>query len=138
MANTILLEVVTPDRRVFSEPVEFFSVRGQGGELGILPGHIPLFTGLNVGLLHYKKEGRDGVIAVMGGFLNVQPTHATVLADAAELAEDIDAARAKIAREKAQANLSDMNGAAAQAALDRATVRLRAVDLVGNKVTMHG
>ena len=82
MANTILLEVVAPDRLVFSEPVEFFSVRGGGGELGVLPGHIPLLTSLEPGLLHYKQNGQDHVLTVMGGFLNVQPDRAGPVGDA--------------------------------------------------------
>lgn len=134
MANTILLEVVTPDRLVFSEPVEFFSVRGGGGELGVTPGHIPLFTTLKPGLLTYKVGGQDRVIAVMGGFLNVQPDKATVLADAAERGEDIDAARAKAAKEKAEARLSGEHEAQALGALERATVRLKAADVVGGVV----
>jgi F-type H+-transporting ATPase subunit epsilon len=131
MANTILLEVVTPDRLVFSEPVEFFSVRGGGGELGVLPGHIPLFTTVAPGLLHYKVNGVEHIVTVLGGFLNVQPDKATVLADAAERGEEIDAARAKLAKERAEAQLSKVNEAVAQSALERALVRLRAVELVG-------
>ena len=131
MANTIRLEVVTPDRQVLSEDVEFFSVRGQGGELGILPGHVPLFTGLNVGLLHYKQGGTEKVVTIMGGFLNVQPDQATVLADAAERGEEIDAARARLAKEQAEARLSRENEVHAEAALQRALLRLKAIDMVG-------
>lgn len=134
MAKTILLEVVTPDRMVFSEEVEFFSLRGAGGELGVLPGHIPLFTSLPIGLLHYKKAGTEGTVTVMGGFLNVQPDKATVLADAAERSEDIDAARARQAKERAEMASSKVNEAAAEVALQRALLRLKAVDLVGSRV----
>ena len=134
MARTIKLEVVTPDRLVFSEDVDFFSLRGRGGELGILPGHIPLFTALDAGLLHYKRGGEDHVITVMGGFLNVQPDKATVLADAAERGEEIDAARAKQAKEKAEMQLSKVGEVQAEVALQRALLRLKAVDLVGNRV----
>lgn len=137
MANTILLEVVTPDRLVFSEPVEFFSLRGGGGELGILPGHIPLFTTVAPGLLHYKVNGQERVVTVMGGFLNVQPDRATVLADAAERGEEIDAARAKLAKEKAEALISKDNEASAAAALERAILRIKAVDLVGGATVRH-
>lgn len=135
MANTIQLEVVTPDRLVLSEPVTFCSLRGLAGELGVLPGHIPLFTALDPGLLHYRTQaGENKVITVMGGFLNVQPTKATVLADAAERAEDIDAARAKLAKERAEQQTSLVNGAAEQAALDRAIVRLKAVETLHARV----
>lgn len=134
MARTLRLEVVTPDRLVFSEDVDFFSLRGRGGELGILPGHIPLFTTLDSGLLHYKQGGEDKVVTVMGGFLNVQPDKATVLADAAERGEEIDAARAKQAKERAEMAVSRQGEAAAEIALQRALLRLKAIDLVGNRV----
>lgn len=134
MANTILLEVVAPDRRVFSEPVEFFSVRGGDGELGVLPGHIPLLTSLEPGLLHYKQNGKDYVLTVMGGFLNIQPDKATVLAEAAERGEEIDAARAKLAKERAEMDISKQTQLGAEAALRRALLRLRAVELLGSGV----
>jgi F-type H+-transporting ATPase subunit epsilon len=131
MANTILLEVVTPERLVFSENVEFFSLRGQGGELGILPGHIPLCTGVNPCLLHFRNGEKKGILTVLGGFLNVQPDKATVLADAAERAEDIDAARAKLAKQRAEEQASHHNDNASQAALERAVIRLQALDVQG-------
>lgn len=134
MANTILLEVVTPDRLVFSEPVEFFSVKGLAGELGILPGHIPLFTGFNPGLLTYKQNGVEKVVTVMGGFLNVQPDKATVLADAAERGDEIDEARARLAKERAEIALAKQHVASDEAALSRALVRLRAVELLSRSI----
>ena len=133
MANTIQLEVVTPDRQVFNLPVDFFSLRGMAGELGVLPGHIPLFTGVEPCLLHYKIEGKDGVITVMGGFLDVQPTKATVLADAAERGEEIDEIRARQAKERAEIRVSKENEVGAEVYLQRALLRLRAVELVGGR-----
>lgn len=96
MARTMLLEVVTPDRKVFSEQVEFFALRGAAGELGILPGHIPLFTTLAPGELRYTAAGgRKGTLMLHAGFLNVQPEKATVLADGADEGKDGSAVRAK-------------------------------------------
>ncbi|MDB5098685.1 MAG: atpC [Cyanobacteria bacterium RYN_339] len=132
MANTIELEVVTPDRQVFSEQVEFFSLRGLGGELGVLPGHIPLFTGVQPGVLKYKRDGGgEGWITVMGGFLDVQPKKATVLADAAERGEEIDALRAQQAKERAEIRISRENQVDAEVDLKRALIRLKAVELAG-------
>ena len=133
MANTILLSVVTPERVVFEERVTFFSVKGAAGELGILPNHIPLLTGLRPGLLQYRGEGKEGVIAVAGGFLNVQPTKAIVLADAAERPEEIDLARAKLALERAESQMSTVVHATATAALERATARIRAAEWVSTR-----
>lgn len=135
MANTIQLEVVTPDRQVFSQPVEFFSLRGLGGELGVLPGHVPLFTGVQPCILHYKHEGgQEGVMTVMGGFLDIQPSKAIVLADAAERGEEIDEMRARQAKERAEILAAKENQAEAQVALMRALLRLRAVELLGSRV----
>ena len=133
MAKTFLLEVVTPDRKVFSEEVEFFSIRGAAGELGVLAGHIPLFTTVAPGLLHYKQPGgKEGVITAMGGFLNVTPTKATVLADAAERGEDIDQLRAQAAKERAEAEKSRENDGLAEMALQRAILRIKAYEFMNS------
>jgi F-type H+-transporting ATPase subunit epsilon len=135
MANTIQLEVVTPDRQVFNEAVEFFSLKGMAGELGVLPGHIPLFTGVEPCLLHYKTEGgHAGIMTVMGGFLDVQPSKATVLADAAERGEEIDELRARQAKERAEMRAAKENQVDAEAMLQRALLRLKAVEMVGSRV----
>ncbi|MEB3197946.1 MAG: F0F1 ATP synthase subunit epsilon [Candidatus Sericytochromatia bacterium] len=132
MTRTFELQVVTPERRVFSEQVSFVSLRGAQGELGILPGHIPLCTTLAPGLLQYTLEdGRQGVLTVMGGFLNVQPDGATVLADVAERAEELDEHRARKAKERAEQHLSEQQDALAEASLQRALVRLRAFEVLG-------
>lgn len=137
MAKTFLLEVVTPDRKVFSEQVEFFSIRGAAGELGVLPGHIPLFTTISPGLLHYKLAGgKEGVITAMGGFLNVQPDKATVLADAAERGEDIDELRARAAKERAEAQASRENESQAELALQRAILRIKAFEFVNSTMAV--
>lgn len=133
MAKTLTLTVVTPERRVFSEPVEFFSLKGADGELGILPEHAPLFTTLAPGVLHYKQAGRDEILTVMGGFLSVQPDGATVLTEAAEKGGEIDEARARLAKERAEMALAQQHEVHASASLSRALVRLRAVELVHHR-----
>jgi F-type H+-transporting ATPase subunit epsilon len=131
MAHTIALEVVAPDRLVFSDLVERFWLSGVSGDLGVLPGHAPLLATLKPGLLHYRVAGEERVMTVMGGFLNVQAQKATVLTEAAELGEEIDALRAQQARERAEAALSKFNEASSEIALQKALVRLKAVNLLG-------
>src|SRR5215204_4646808 len=99
MAEKIQLEVVTPERRVLAEPVDMVTVPGLGGELGILPGHTPLISQLQTGVLSYTTAGRTLQLHVSGGFLEVRDDHVSVLAEVAERPEEIDAARARLARE---------------------------------------
>jgi len=131
MAHTIALEVVAPDRLVFSGLVDRFWLSGVDGDLGVLPGHAPLLTSLKPGLLHYRVSGEDRVMTVMGGFLNVQARKATVLTDAAELGEEIDELRAQQAKGRAEAALSKFNETSSEIALQKAIVRLKAVNLLG-------
>ncbi|MBO9541725.1 F0F1 ATP synthase subunit epsilon [bacterium] len=125
------LEVISPDRVVFAEDVDFIAVRGVEGELGILPSHTPLFTKLNVDLLTVHQGDKREVVAVMGGFLDVQPEKVTILTDAAERASEIDAIRARQAKERAEIQAGKVKDVEAEAALHRAVIRLKAVDLIG-------
>ena len=77
------LEVVTPERRVLSEAVESVVVPGAGGELGILPGHTPLISQLQTGVLSYTAGGKTAQLHVSGGFLEVKDDHVSVLAEIA-------------------------------------------------------
>ncbi len=72
MAEKIQLEVVTPERRVLAEPVDMVTVPGLGGELGILPGHTPLISQLQTGVLTYVQEGKSFPLHVSGGFVEVR------------------------------------------------------------------
>ena len=94
MADAITLEVVTPEREVVRESVSEVQLPGLSGYLGILPGHTPLLTELGIGPLTYKKGSTTSYVAVIGGLAEVLPERVTVLAEAAEKSEDIDAARA--------------------------------------------
>lgn len=122
------LEIVTPDRVVVSELVDFVAVRGVEGELGIMPGHVPLFTKLLPEVLTYHQGGNKEPVAVMGGFLDVHPDRVTILSDAAERASDIDVNRAKAARERAEAQAAKVRDAENDAALQRAVIRLRVAE----------
>lgn len=125
------LEIITPDRVVMNEPVDFVQARGEEGELGILPGHTPLFTALGTDLMTIRKDGNDEVVAVMGGFMEVRPDHVTILAPAAERATEIDEVRAREAQERAKLVVDREHTAEAEAALSRALIRLRAIEIVG-------
>jgi F-type H+-transporting ATPase subunit epsilon len=130
MAEKIQLEVVTPERRVLAEPVDIVTVPGLGGELGILPGHTPLISQLQTGVLTYVQEGKSYPLHVSGGFVEVRDDHVSVLADIAELPEEIDAARAKLSRDKLEKQLNAWTGSeedleATKTRLDRSVVRLQ-------------
>src|SRR5207302_10128201 len=127
------VEMVTAEGRVLSQEADFVRAPGLGGELGVLPRHIPLMTPLKTGEVLVRNDGREEFIAVAGGFLEVLPDRVVILADAAERAEDIDEARADEARRKAQQLLEEkpegLEAAAAAAALERAVMRLRVAEL---------
>jgi F-type H+-transporting ATPase subunit epsilon len=130
MAEKIQLEVVTPERRVLAEPVDMVNVPGLGGELGILPGHTPLISQLQTGVLTYVQDGKNFSLHVSGGFVEVREDHVSVLAEVAERPDEIDAARAKRARERREKQLNAWSGTeedfeVAKAKLERSMVRLQ-------------
>lgn len=130
MADKIQLEVVTPERRVLAEPVDMVTVPGLGGELGILPGHTPLISQLQTGVLTYVQDGKSFSLHVSGGFVEVRDDHVSVLAEIAERPDEIDAARAKLSREKFEKQLNAWSGSdeeleAARVEFDRSVVRLQ-------------
>lgn len=130
MAEKIQLEVVTPERRVLAEPVDMVTVPGLGGELGILPGHTPLISQLQTGVLTYVQEGKNFPLHVSGGFVEVRDDHVSVLAEVAERPDEIDAARAKRAREQLEKQLNAWSGseddlAIAKTEFERSVVRLQ-------------
>ncbi|ABO68642.1 MULTISPECIES: F0F1 ATP synthase subunit epsilon [Geobacillus] len=126
--KTIRVSVVTPDGPVYEGDVEMVSVKAKSGELGILPGHIPLVAPLEISAARLKKDGKTSYVAVSGGFLEVRPDKVTILAQAAERAEDIDVLRAKAAKERAERRLQsqqdDIDFKRAELALKRAMNRL--------------
>ncbi len=130
MAQQHQLEVVTPERRVLSESVEMTTLPGLGGELGILPGHTPLISQLQTGVLSYTKDGKTFQLHVSGGFIEVRDDHVSVLAEIAERPEEIDAARARLSREHVEKQLNAWTGTEedfekARVKLERALVRLQ-------------
>jgi len=131
--STVPFEVVTPDKLVLSTEVNMVSVRGGDGELGILPRHMALATTVKPGIVRVKLPAGEDYIAVTGGFLEVLPTRITILAETAETALDIDAARARAAKERAEARLiqrqEDVDVIRAEAALERAMRRLEVLEM---------
>jgi F-type H+-transporting ATPase subunit epsilon len=99
------------------------------GEIGVLPGHIPLVAPLTIGAMTVKSPAGQRKAAISGGFIEVTPEQVVILTEAAEMAEEIDVARAEEAKMRALARLekkqADIDYARAQAALQRAIVRLR-------------
>jgi len=130
MPDKIQLEVVTPERRVLAESVDMVTVPGLGGELGILPGHTPLISQLQTGVLTYVQDGKSSSLHVSGGFVEVRDDHVSVLAEVAERPDEIDAARARLSRERLEKQLNTWTGTeedfeVARAKLERSVVRLQ-------------
>lgn len=128
--KTFKLEVVTPDRVVLSDD-EIVSVTAPGSEgyLGMLANHAPMMTQLKIGKLDFRRaDETSGSMAISGGFLEVFENGVTVLAESAELAEEIDVSRAEQAKTRAEERLassgSDTDVERAQTALQRAMNRL--------------
>ena len=130
MANQLQLDVVTPERRLLSETVNAVTVPGSNGEMQLLPGHAALISELKTGVLTYNQDGTNLQLHVSGGFLEVNDDRVSVLAEIAERPEEIDAARARLAREHTEKQLSAWSGSEedfgkAQAKLERSMVRLQ-------------
>jgi F-type H+-transporting ATPase subunit epsilon len=128
MPDSLELEVATPERLLVREPVTEVQVPGKNGYMGILPGHAALLSQLGSGVLNYVAGGQRRYLAVAGGFLEVLPGHVRVLADVAERAEDIDAARARVALQHAEELIGGYDPAVALAAMERAQARIAAAE----------
>jgi len=127
MAETIQLEIVTPERLVVNDTAEYIELPGKTGYLGVLPGHAPLITEISVGEINYRNGAVTKRLAVAAGFAEVLPSKVTILAETAEKADEIDVGRAQAARQRAEEALhkaGTTGSAEAQAALQRATTRL--------------
>lgn len=126
---TIDLIVVTPERSVVHEQVDELQIPGAGGYLGILPGHAPLFSELNVGEVGYRKGNTWFFLSVAWGFVEVQSDQVRILAETAERAQEIDLARANRAKERAEQRIAkggdDIDYRRALVSLERALVRLQ-------------
>ncbi len=128
MADTIQLEIVTPDRMIVSDAAQEIQIPGKSGYLGILPGHAPLITEIAVGEIAYRSGNETKHIAVAWGFAEVLPEKVTILAETAERAADIDIGRAEQAKQRAEARLkqggADLDYRREEDALKRAQTRI--------------
>ena len=129
MTETLKLEIVTPEGKAYSEDVEMVTLTGAEGEMGILPQHIRLMTQLMPGELVVRKNGRDQLLAVGQGLVEVEAHRVSILTDMAVAAESIDEAKAEEARRRAEARLREKLSAeevaSTNAALVRAVAQLR-------------
>jgi len=133
MADTLQLDIITPERGLLSEAVDAVTLPGLGGELGILPGHTPLISQLQTGVLSYTQGQTTRRLHVSGGFVEVSGERVAVLAELAERPEEIDAARARTERDQAEKLLNAATGseddlARARTQFDRSVVRLQLAD----------
>jgi F-type H+-transporting ATPase subunit epsilon len=126
----LLLEVVTPDRLVLSTEADVVVLPGVEGQFGVLPGHIPFLSALQIGEMYYRKGGQTEYLAVSGGFAEVTGEKVTIVAESAEKGREIDVERAKRALERAEKRLAaakteNVDWARAEAAMRRSLMRTK-------------
>jgi len=140
MAMTIHVDIVSAEEQIFSGLAEFVVLPGEAGELGIMPGHMPLMTRIKPGAVRVKVQGQaeEELVFVAGGLLEVQPNLVTVLADTAIRGKDLDEAKAleakRIAEEALQNQDSALEYAKAQSELATALAQIAAI----NKLKKRG
>jgi F-type H+-transporting ATPase subunit epsilon len=129
MANTLKLEIVTPEAKTYSEEVEMVTLPGSEGEMGIYPQHVPLLTQIVPGEVVARKAGRDYFLAVGEGFVEITGERVAIMTDMAIRAENIDEAKAEEARRRAEARLAehidDEETAMVSAALSHSLAQLK-------------
>ena len=123
MAETLKLEIVTPEAIVFSEDVEMVTLPSAEGELGILPQHVALMTQLVPGEMIVRRGGHDEFLAVGEGLVEVTGKRVAILTDMAIAAEKIDEAKAEEARQRAEARLKEKLSAQEVASVNASLVR---------------
>jgi F-type H+-transporting ATPase subunit epsilon len=105
LPSKLTLHISSPDQSI-SQDVDFVSLPGSEGDIGVLPGHTPFFTSLRTGVMWYQQGGQKHYLAVSVGFVEVLPNSVTVLAQVAERAEDLDQARAEAGMKRAEEVMS--------------------------------
>ncbi|HWQ09531.1 MAG TPA: ATP synthase F1 subunit epsilon [Holophaga sp.] len=138
MSDHILLEVVTPERRVLGASASELQFRTAArGYYGILPGHTPTLTPLGDGLLYFTQGGEKRWITVFGGFAEVGPEHVTILARVAETPEMLDRERLKADRLEAERRVKEARDpeelVQAQTELEACLIRLQALEQPGHQ-----
>ena len=129
MAETLRLEIVTPEATVYSEDVELVTLPAVAGEMGVYPQHVPLLTQMVPGEITVRKDGHDTYIATGEGLIEVTGRRVSILTDLAVAADRIDEAKAEEARRRAEARLkeklSDEQVASVNASLARSLAQLK-------------
>ena len=129
MANTIKLEIITPDATAYSEDVDMVTLPGVEGQMGVYAQHVPLMTQMVPGEIIVRKDGRDYFLAVGEGLVEITGDHVAILTDLAVAADHIDEAKAEEARQRAEARLrdklSDEEVASVNSSLARSLAQLR-------------
>jgi F-type H+-transporting ATPase subunit epsilon len=125
----IQLQIVSADRSLVNETVDEVEIPGADGYFGVLPGHTPLLALLQVGELWYRQGQEKHYLSIAFGFAEVLPDRVTILAQIAEKAEEIDAARAEAAKRRAEERVArptvDMDAERARISLMKALIRLQ-------------
>ena len=107
MADTLKLEIVTPESKIYSEDVEMVTLPGSEGEAGIYPNHVPLMTQVQAGEIVVSRDGNEEIVAIGEGFAEVTGEHVALLTDNAANSGDIDEAAAEQAKAKAEQRLQE-------------------------------
>ncbi|QLB20774.1 F0F1 ATP synthase subunit epsilon [Vespertiliibacter pulmonis] len=135
MASQFELVIVSAERQIFCGQVVSIRVSGIDGELGVYAGHTPLLTAIKPGMVKFVfADGKEEFIYVSGGFLEVQPTTVTVLADTAIRGEELDEQRILAAKRRVEETLSKTNDADLTAKLAREIAKLRVYELTKTKL----
>lgn len=129
--NSFLLRVITPERLFYENQVDMVEFNTTEGEIGVLPGHVPLTVIVKPGILDITEPEGDKVAALHAGFAEILPDRVTILAEVIEWPDEIDEERAQAARERAEERLrsktAETDLARAETALQRAVARIQAV-----------
>jgi F-type H+-transporting ATPase subunit epsilon len=129
LPTKIALEIVTPDRALVTAQVDELQLPGAEGYFGVLPGHTPMLSTLQVGEMWYRIGQEKHYLAIAFGFVEVLPDRVTVLAQIAERAEEIDVARAEAAKRRAEERAAkpspDIDFERARVALMKSLIRLQ-------------
>jgi F-type H+-transporting ATPase subunit epsilon len=129
MADELMLEIVTPEKMIFSDQIEEVTIPGTEGEFGVLRGHEAFLTSVDIGELNYIKDGKKTYYSVSTGYAEVTGSKVTVLIETAEKSDHIDKDRALKAKDKAESRLGqmtkeDVEYEVMRAALARAITRI--------------
>lgn len=133
--KTFQLDIVTPEKKVFSEKVDFAVFPGSEGELGVLFDHAPLLSRLDPGEIRITRDKKTDCIAISGGFLEVRKNEVSVISETAEYGNQIDIARAIAEKESAEAELKNASTPAEKKAADLRLKKALARVKVAEKIT---